>query len=345
MALKLWAFLLFAALAVSAGTLEAATVNLTFDTVSNADSTVITNTDGSTYYNELSGGVAPTPVSGAGQAAIGNGSWQASGSGGYHNLTVYQRNTGAGGINSTAYTGFNGAANIRIRDIASFSFETNQPTGSSLADWNVTIYTAPDAAGGPNTGFTGYAFGADDSATWYGRRMLFEPAYAYNFSGPKDVFNTWTTDSGINQFGMYDKSPGPAGNTGGYVGGPTLADVEGGPVFWMPGSEGGLWPVSGLTKGASGSSQTLGVDYRNEIVNLLRLNIGSPNNHLMLLDNFSFTLKSEFDAGVDPNLIPGQTVILDFEDPNFVAAVLPAPEPSSLALLGLGAFCLLRRRR
>ncbi len=132
---------------------------------------------------------------------------------------------------------------IAISDILEIEYFTNKPvTGSSIPNFYVNIYTKPD--------------GINDDASWYGYRLTGEPLYSNNLNEPANVWNEWTTDSGTNQLTFFNAPR----TVFGFYGGPTLTDIQAGPIDW------GAYPTSG-------SAEI--VDYSGEVVKYFVLDTGS----------------------------------------------------------------------
>lgn len=149
---------------------------------------------------------------------------------------------------------------------------------------------------------------SDNGSTWYGVRMTWEGLYANNLSNPANQWNTWSTAAGTNQLTMLDSNT----TNFGFYGAPTLADIHAGNgvIDWS-------------NYATSSSTATFDYDESAILGFVLETGSGWASGFDGYIDEFSVT-------------VGGETTTVDFE---------PVPEPTSLALLGLGGLIAMRRRR
>ena len=241
---------------------------------------------------------APLGVQGDHAPGFGSGSFQANGS------------TKTGNVFSAAQL-FGTGSTVTLGDLESFSYWTKQvvPDSGAPVNWFVQIYTAPDGTG--------------DDASWYGRRLNFEPYFSQNRSEPDNTWVKWSTDGSTNKLRVFDANRGAAQAIYGTYADPFLSDLTGGTINWND-------YYSGYV------DQTF--DYRNEKIAYVALSTGSD-----WADGFTGQLDG-FSLNWNSNGAP-QTTNVNFEASGDVQAV---PEPSALAMFGLGLFglgLLVRRAR
>ncbi len=165
------------------------------------------------------------------EAYTGSGSWQADNSKPYVEFYFYIDEATLG-------------TSITVGDIESISYRTKDgslaPYGSGV-DFFVAIYTQPFVGG--------------DS--WYGHRLNAEPLYSNNYSYTAAAWNHWVTDGATNELTWIDHNH--ANLIGGY-GGPTLADIQAGPITWSD---------------YFGSGDLTPIDYASEEVWLIKFGTGT----------------------------------------------------------------------
>lgn len=148
---------------------------------------------GEYYANNYVAGADPTNT----EQFIGNASWANDASQSYFEF----------------YLPIGGLGTFTIADIDYISYVTKKPAAQDQVDFFIKIYTPPYPGG---------------DASWYGNRLNTEPLYSNNLNAPANTWNTWSTVSGNNQLTFNDHNHGPAG----FYNGPTLADVQAGPITW-----------------------------------------------------------------------------------------------------------------
>jgi parallel beta-helix repeat protein len=99
---------------------------------------------------------------------------------------------------------------IKLNDIASLSYVTKKDAPQGAPDFYVNIYCS-------KTIFPTY-------------RLSGEPLYSRNLNAPANQWNTWSTDEGTNQLTFYDSTID--GVPPGFYYGPTLAQLQAGPINW-----------------------------------------------------------------------------------------------------------------
>lgn len=157
---------------------------------------------------------------------------------------------------------------VALTDIADISYHTYKETAQNGLNFYINIYTNPD--------------GVNDDAGWYGHRITFEPLYAGNFSDIVNAWNTWSTSAGTNNLRALDSNH----TNFGFYNGPTLADLQSGPLDW------GNYPTSG-------SSEV--IDYSGETINYFVIDTGSgwTADFEGYVDGFTITLVSGASVTVD----------------------------------------------
>lgn len=175
------------------------------------------------------------------EALIGNGSWQATG---IISDVTFQGSTAKAGID--VFPGQYGLpASFTLDDIDSIDWSTFQTTygNPNPVDFYVTIYLSV-----PGQGFS------------YGR-LTGEGIYAYNRSLTDGAWNTWTTAGATNEIAFYQASD-PANTFFGFFNGPTLADLQAGPINFSTD-----YPTS--------SGDDVSFDYGAQQVNFIRFETAS----------------------------------------------------------------------
>jgi len=207
----------------------------------------------------------------------------------------------------------NGAAKSSIWFTPDALGFTSTITISDVQEMSFKTYKSTTGVSAPDWYLTVYTAPtgqseSDNGSTWYGVRMTWEGLYANNFSNPADQWNTFTTSAGTNQLTMHDSNTTYTG----FYGGPTLATIQAnaGVINWS-------------TYATSGSTATFDYDNSAIIGFVLETGSGWANGFDGYLDEFSVT-------------VGGETTTVNFD---------PVPEPTSLAMLGLGGLVVLRRRR
>lgn len=161
---------------------------------------------------------------------------------------------------------------VALSDIADISYHTYKTSAQNGVNFYINVYTDPD--------------GVNDDASWYGHRITFEPLYAYNFSDVLNTWNTWSTSAGTNQLTAFDSNHTVIG----FYNGPTLADLQSGPLDW------GAYPTSG-------SSSV--IDFSGETVKYIVLDTGNPwaSSFEGLVDALTITLTNGESVTVDLDTI------------------------------------------
>jgi predicted ribosomally synthesized peptide with SipW-like signal peptide len=96
---------------------------------------------------------------------------------------------------------------IKLNDIASLSYVTKKNAPQGAPDFYVNIYCTP--------------------ITY---RLSGEPLYSRGLNAPANQWNTWSTEAGTNQLTFYDSNR--QGVPPGFYYGPTLAQLQAGPINW-----------------------------------------------------------------------------------------------------------------
>lgn len=188
-------------------------------------------------------------------AHMGYGAWRGKGAGTGSKAELY--------INPTVEP-FDVLGTFLVKDIESITYWTNKPDPQTAPDWYINIYTVPGS--GPN---------CISPPTWYCNRITIDPMYGYNINAPANQWNMWSTESGTNQMTVYDSRRTNAG----FYNGPTLDDIQAGPINW------GDYPNSGSTEV---------VDYSGETVKYIVLATGNPwaDTFVGKVDELIITLKN-----------------------------------------------------
>lgn len=214
--------------------------------------------------DSLPNGVSPTsahPIQGStAQHFIGTGAWQSipAVTSGTRKFELY--------IDPTAAP-FNSLGSFSLNQIASVSYYTNRGSNVLGHDFYLTFYTAPCGAGG--------------DATWYCHRLQGLPLYANNVTAPANAWSKWTTDAPTNQLTFYDAKRTALG----FYGGPTLANLQAGPLNWAS------YPTSG------GSTT---VDYSAETIRFVHISLDSSQTGFDgYLDDINITLKNGKSLTID----------------------------------------------
>ena len=168
-----------------------------------------------------------------------------------------------------------------VDDITELSYYSKKPASdTSPVDFYLTLYTEPD--------------GVDDAASWYGRRLTFEPYLSRGLDAPAGQWNQWSTaEDGENVLTFYDSAPLPSAIQYGFYGQPTLAEAQAGAVDWSA-----LVPSS-----YESSTSSTPFDYGSEEIKSIVLATGSG-----WADDFL----GYFD-GLRVRLTDGTDVTIDFE--------------------------------
>ncbi|WP_165351468.1 hypothetical protein [Halogeometricum borinquense] len=153
-----------------------------------------------------------------------------------------------------------------LGDIQSLSYHTKKVgapvDGSHAPNIYVNIYTEPD--------------NEDDTASWYGYRLNWEPYLSNNLDAPADTWVEWSTDPGTNQLTFFD-----AANLGffGFYGQPTLQDLQSGTINWND---------------HFGSATDKEIDYASETVKFIVFDTGSgwADDHEGYLDAIELVVNS-----------------------------------------------------
>ncbi|MGN6727790.1 MAG: PEP-CTERM sorting domain-containing protein, partial [Tepidisphaeraceae bacterium] len=157
------------------------------------------------------------------------------------------------------------------------------------------------------------AYGND--STFYHHALTFEDTYARNVNAPANTWNQFSTSAGANQLTVSDHNRGASGPVYGTATDPTLADLQSGPVNW---------------NSFNSAYSSTPVDYSTDTIAVLDVSTASSwaNGFTGQIDGVSV---SWLDSS---NQL--QTSSVNFE---------AVPEPTTLAMLGLGGIGLLMRRR
>jgi len=179
---------------------------------------------------------------------------------------------------------------------------------ASISYWT----NKPGGAGDPDWTLLLYTAktATDNSGTWYKSRLNAEPYFTQTPTGsdPANTWHQWSSNDPSNALRFYDQPRGGAYGT--YVD-PKLAQLQTGPV---------IWSVSGVSH-----------DYSSEVISTFSLQTGSAwaNGFAGLVDGLTITLNDDSSATA---LDGSRTVNINLE------ALAAVPEPSTLAIAGLGAL-------
>jgi hypothetical protein len=218
-------------------------------------------------------------------SALGSGAWLASGSG---KSSIYL---------DPVSLGFVGGITVTDLDDIQWSTWRPDPGLNTPVDWYMTIYTTPDSI--------------NDDDWWYGRRLTWEGLYANNINAPDETWVQWqlADDALDNQVTMHDGNRTATG----FYGGPTLAEVQAGPLDWGD-------------YATSGSSDV--VDYSTESIMYIVFETGNPwaSWYTGAIDNLIITANNN-------------SVSVDLEP----SPIVPVPPAFLMGGVGFGVLALRRR--